>query len=150
MGFEEVCRELGKIYEMEIGSGMGAVSVGGEAVETEEQRDKAGGYGEQEAVDDRLEIILAGAGMGSRGCLTREVEEAIDRADILMGAKRVVARYPKVPERYEFYQAEQIIPFFKEHLWETGCDSFLRGHRVLQWLWLCVPGGCDRRLRRDG
>lgn len=142
MGFEEVCRELGKIYEMEIGSGMGAVSVGGEAVETEEQRDKAGGYGEQEAVDDRLEIILAGAGMGSRGCLTREVEEAIDRADILMGAKRVVARYPKVPERYEFYQAEQIIPFLKKIYGKrvvilfsgdtgfySGCGSVYRGLR---------------------
>ena len=64
--------------------------------------------------DDGLEIILAGAGMGSRGCLTREAEEAISRADILLGARRLVDGHREVPERYAFYQAEQIIPFLRD------------------------------------
>ena len=128
------------------------------AGECGEQRNEAGEYGkpevraqeygkpgggEQEAAErGRLEIILAGAGMGGRGCLTREVEEAVDRADILMGAKTVVDRYPKTPERYDFYRAEQIIPFLRnisgkrvvilfsgDTGFYSGCGAVYRGLR---------------------
>lgn len=103
MGFEEVCGKLGKICKREIS---GRETCGEEPGDGKEGDS---GWGK----DDGLEIILAGAGMGSRGCLTRDVEEAIARADILLGARRLVDGHREVPERYAFYQAEQIIPFLR-------------------------------------
>lgn len=44
---------------------------------------------------NRFEIILAGVGMGSRESLTNEVEQAIRQADILLGAKRMIASYSR-------------------------------------------------------
>lgn len=63
---------------------------------------------------DRLKILLAGAGMGSRGCLTGEVSEAIESADILLGAERMIAAYQPRLEKRPFYTADQIIPYLKE------------------------------------
>lgn len=64
--------------------------------------------------NNRLEIILAGVGMGSRGSLTREVCDAADRADILLGAERMIAEYQARIEKKPFYTASQIIPYLKE------------------------------------
>lgn len=91
IGFEEVCGRLGEICGREIGKSQCASEV-----------------------SVCLEIILAGVGMGSESCITKEVQEAIRRADILMGAKRLLARYPGIQEKYPFYQAKQIIPFLQK------------------------------------
>ena len=117
MGFEEVCRKLGRICKREI-SGRGTCkretckkeTCGELGEEPGDGKEGDSGWGK----DDGLEIILAGTGMGSRGCLTRDVEEAIARADILLGARRLVDGHREVPERYAFYQAEQIIPFLRD------------------------------------
>ena len=35
-------------------------------------------------------VIIAGAGPGSKSCLTEEVKEAIDNSEVLIGSKRLV------------------------------------------------------------
>lgn len=62
----------------------------------------------------KLEIILAGVGMGSKDNLTREVFNAIENADILLGAKRLIEGYWPRFEKKPFYRADQIIPYLKE------------------------------------
>lgn len=61
-----------------------------------------------------LQIILAGIGMGNKNSLTREVQEAIEEADILLGAERMLAPFQPKLEKKPFYQAKQIIPYLKE------------------------------------
>ncbi len=63
---------------------------------------------------NRPEIILAGVGMGSKSCLTGEVLGAIESADILLGAERMIAAYQPRLEKRPFYTASQIIPYLKE------------------------------------
>lgn len=61
-----------------------------------------------------FEIILAGAGMGDRGSLTGEVREALEGADILLGAERLLEPYRPGFEKRPFYQAGQIIPYLRK------------------------------------
>lgn len=63
---------------------------------------------------NKLEIVLAGIGMGSRNSLTKEVSQAIEDADILLGAERMLTNYRPRLEKKSFYKAEQIIPYLKE------------------------------------
>lgn len=63
---------------------------------------------------NQLEIILAGVGMGSHNNLTKEVDKAIKYADILIGAKRILAEYQPRLEKKFYYRADQIIPYLKE------------------------------------
>lgn len=63
---------------------------------------------------NQMDIVLAGAGMGSPGCLTKEVQKAICDADILLGAERLVRQYHPKLEMRPFYLAEQIIPYLQE------------------------------------
>ncbi|MCM1087333.1 MAG: precorrin-6A reductase [Muribaculaceae bacterium] len=62
----------------------------------------------------RLEIVLAGVGMGHENCLTKEAERAIKEADILMGAERLLETIPTAAEKYPYYQIHQIIPCLQE------------------------------------
>lgn len=63
---------------------------------------------------DGFEITLAGVGMGAKESLTREVYQAIEKADILLGAERMVTGYEARLEKKPFYRAEQIIPYLEE------------------------------------
>lgn len=69
--------------------------------------------GKSLAVNSKLEIILAGIGMGNKGSLTREVSDAIARADILLGAGRMIEKYQPRIEKKPYYLAEQIVPYLK-------------------------------------
>ena len=60
-----------------------------------------------------FEIILAGIGMGNTDCLTKEAEQAIAEADILLGAERMIANYQPKIEKQPFYTAEQILPYLE-------------------------------------
>lgn len=62
----------------------------------------------------QFHIVLAGTGMGSRGSLTREVSEAIENADILLGAARLIEGYQPRLEKKPFYSADRIIPYLME------------------------------------
>lgn len=65
-------------------------------------------------VKSEMEITLAGIGMGSRNCLTKEVCEKIEEADILFGAERMLEPYKPRMEKKTFYLAKQIIPYLLE------------------------------------
>lgn len=62
----------------------------------------------------RIHIVLAGVGMGSQGSLTGEVRAAIENADVLLGAERMLADYQPRLTKKPYYKAEQIIPYLKE------------------------------------
>lgn len=82
--FDEVCQKLGKICGQKIG----------QAIE--------------------YEITLAGIGMGNKENLTREVSQAIENADILLGAQRLIEEYRPRLEKKAYYTADRIIPYLKE------------------------------------
>ncbi|MDE7312941.1 MAG: precorrin-6A reductase [Eubacterium sp.] len=59
----------------------------------------------------RIEITLAGIGMGSPGCMTKEVEWAVSEADYVFGAQRLLDGVCAGAEKHPFYQAQQVLPF---------------------------------------
>lgn len=71
-------------------------------------------FGQRIKKNTGFQIILAGVGMGNPNCLTKEVEKAIEEADILLGAGRMIAAYQPKIEKKPYYTAEQIIPYLEE------------------------------------
>lgn len=71
---------------------------------------------------NRMSIRLIGCGMGSKGQLTDSAREFIDRADIILGAKRLIEPYQARIEKKAFYLAEDIIPYL-----ETINKSMING-----------------------
>ena len=65
-------------------------------------------------IKNQMEITLAGIGMGNEKGLTREVQEKIEKADVLIGAKRMLEPYRARLEKKPFYLPEQILPYLKE------------------------------------
>lgn len=63
---------------------------------------------------NKLNITLAGVGMGSQASLTKEVEHAIKEADIILGAKRMIDIYEPRLEKKPYYMAGDIIPYLKK------------------------------------
>ncbi len=63
---------------------------------------------------NRLHIMLAGIGMGNDACMTKAVSDAIESADILLGASRMIEKYSAKIEKKPYYLAEQIIPYLHE------------------------------------
>ncbi len=61
----------------------------------------------------QMEITLAGIGMGSKNSMTKEVEQAINGADILLGAGRLLEGFCTKAEKRPYYQAGQIIPYLQ-------------------------------------
>lgn len=95
--FSEVCRKIEELMEEK---GFCEEKAVGESRRKEPpEREKSMSEG-----GCLLRITLAGVGMGSREGLTGEVQEAIDGADILMGAARMLASYQsgeRVPVSYQ-------------------------------------------------
>ena len=69
-----------------------------------------------------MEICLAGIGMGSKVGQTQEVQHAIETADILLGAERMIERYSAKIEKRPYYMTEQILPYL-EQLQENGLTA---------------------------
>lgn len=69
-----------------------------------------------------MEICLAGIGMGSKDGQTQEVQHAIETADILLGAERMIERYSAKIEKRPYYMTEQILPYLKQ-LQENGITA---------------------------
>ena len=70
-----------------------------------------------------FEIILAGTGMGAKGNLTKEAEQEIAQADIILGAERMISKYEPKLEKRPYYLASQIVPYLREQqdkMTETG------------------------------
>ena len=64
-------------------------------------------------VDNKMDIILAGIGMGASKGLTREVSDAIESADILLGAKRLIEPYKPRLEKKPYYLGKDIVPYLE-------------------------------------
>ena len=77
---------------------------------------------------NKLNITLAGVGMGSQASLTREVEQAIKEADIILGAKRMIDTYEPRLEKKPYYMAGDIIPYLKKL---QGNDTFYEDKNVV-------------------
>lgn len=77
---------------------------------------------------NKLNITLAGVGMGSRASLTKEVEQAIKEADIILGAKRMIDTYEPRLEKKSYYMAGDIIPYLKKL---QGNDIFYEDKNVV-------------------
>lgn len=60
-------------------------------------------------IRSRMIIDLAGIGPGSRGLLTADAAEAIEKADMIFGASRMISGYED-RRSYPYYRAEEIIP----------------------------------------
>ena len=56
-----------------------------------------------------------GIGPGGKGLLTADAAEAIDRADVLFGASRMIKGY-EGRKAYPYYKAEDIIPVFEKEI----------------------------------
>lgn len=69
-----------------------------------------------------MEICLAGIGMGSKDGQTQEVQHAIETADILLGAERMIERYSAKIEKRPYYMTEQILPYLVQ-LQENGITA---------------------------
>ncbi len=69
--------------------------------------------GKKIQINGEMQIILAGIGMGQKNSLTREVQAAIEEADILLGAERLQRPYQPRLEKKSFYIADQIVPYLK-------------------------------------
>ena len=77
---------------------------------------------------NKLNITMAGVGMGSRASLTKEVEQAIKEADIILGAKRMIDTYEPRLEKKPYYMAGDIIPYLKRL---QGNDTFYEDKNVV-------------------
>ncbi len=77
---------------------------------------------------NKLNITLAGVGMGSRASLTKEAEQAIKEADIILGAKRMIDTYEPRLEKKPYYMAGDIIPYLKRL---QGNDTFYEDKNVV-------------------
>lgn len=69
-----------------------------------------------------MEICLAGIGMGSKDGQTQEVQHAIETADILLGAERMIEGYSAKIEKRPYYMTEQILPYL-EQLQKNGLTA---------------------------
>lgn len=65
-------------------------------------------------VDNKMDIILAGIGMGASKGHTREVYDAIESADILLGAKRLIEPYKPRVEKKPYYLGKDIVPYLED------------------------------------
>ncbi len=63
--------------------------------------------------DSRMRISLIGMGMGGKTLLTREAECRIQEAELLFGARRLLAGIPGPAEKVPCYLAEDILPYLK-------------------------------------
>ena len=66
-------------------------------------------------IRSRMTIDLAGIGPGGRGLLTADAAEAIEKADVLFGALRMISGY-EGRKAYPYYRAEDIIPVLEKEM----------------------------------
>ncbi|WP_444659342.1 precorrin-6A reductase [Caproiciproducens sp. R2] len=74
--------------------------------------------------DSRMRISLIGTGMGGSTLLTREAERRIGEAELLFGARRLLAGIPGPAEKVPCYLAEDILPYLKEKAVQNAAVLF--------------------------
>ena len=73
--------------------------------------------GRAEAFANKNSVVdsaLAGIGMGKKSALTKDVQKAIEDADVLIGAERMISAYDAKIDKKAYYKAEQIIPYLEK------------------------------------
>ena len=63
------------------------------------------------------QVILAGCGMGGEDAMTGQVSKAVEQADLLFGAERLLRPF-KDKQTYPYYKAEEILPVLEKALAE--------------------------------
>lgn len=105
-----------------------------------------------------MEICLAGIGMGSKDGQTQEVQHAIETADILLGAERMIERYSaKIEKKTLLHDGADsavsgAITEKRDHSTEgspSGNGSVFRRYRILQRMQEAVYGIAGGRYRRS-
>ena len=106
-------------------------------------------------IRNRMTIDLVGIGPGGRGLLTADAAEAIDMADILFGASRMIKGY-EGRKAYPYYKADDIIPVLEKEIPAraavlfSGDTGFYSGAEKLAPAlreWACESGTeCDIRI----
>ncbi len=71
----------------------------------------------------RLNIALAGIGMGDEKTMTEEVRQAIREADLIFGAQRLLEDIPAGKQTQPAYLAKDIIPCLEQYLEETDQEQ---------------------------
>ncbi len=69
---------------------------------------------------NRIKISLAGIGPGGKSAFTHEVTDAVNNADILMGADRMLESFRHSAKVYSYYRASEIVPFIESLLGEEN------------------------------
>lgn len=77
----------------------------------------------QNSSKDIYNFSLIGCGMGHPECLTLEASEALKKADLVFGAKRLLKDMEITKECYPWYLAKDIIPFIKNRMHERRGSS---------------------------
>lgn len=70
----------------------------------------------------RLKAVLVGIGMNGERHLTLEARQALDRAQVLFGAPRMLESFPGNYKKYPFYTGDRILPVLSE-LQETSREE---------------------------
>ncbi len=92
LSFEEVLNKLAKLY----------------GIDLTKKNDVC-----NNSIAGTLEVILAGFGMGF-GTITKEVAAAIEKADLIFGAPRLLAAVECKAKKYPYYLSKDIIPVLKD------------------------------------
>ncbi len=71
----------------------------------------------------RLDIVLAGIGPGAAAMMTKEVQEAIEQADYIFGARRMLDAISGRAKKYPYYLKTDIIPALEKIEDEKYKDS---------------------------
>ncbi|MCR5754067.1 MAG: precorrin-6A reductase [Acetatifactor sp.] len=61
-----------------------------------------------------VRVTLAGIGCGSKACVTEEVQRAIEEADYLFGAERMLRSVTTKAVKYPYYLQKDILPMLQE------------------------------------
>lgn len=86
-------------------------------------------------MDPKMNITIAGLGMGSEGNLTLDAHMAIKDSDVIFGAERLIAGFDK--KKYPLYLAKDIIPVLESEkplrpvILYSGDVSFYSGTRKM-------------------
>lgn len=70
----------------------------------------------------RLKVVLVGIGMNGERHLTPEARQALDRAQVLFGAPRMLESFAGNYKKYPFYTGDRILPILSE-LQETSPEE---------------------------
>ncbi|MBQ6315139.1 MAG: precorrin-6A reductase [Mogibacterium sp.] len=74
-------------------------------------------------IREKMQIDLIGTGPGRLSMMTGEASEAVSRADMIFGARRMISGY-EGRTAYPYYRADEIIPVLEEKMPERAAILF--------------------------